>query len=332
MLKGFEILQTGVLATARQTLADTIGASRLEPAGADDGFEVSVSLAQLGDSALCFTSFAEGAHLHCPRSDDVRQLICLDGLSRVTVSGQRAHVDTGNWSVVVPSGMDFDLDCSAGSRLLELRISRRRLERAATALWDTPRRAAGPASLVQAAPDTPPMLALRRAVDFAVAELEISGPDISAGALAELEDLLVTRFLLAHEASMSAPAVTEVVLPSRPQMAQLEDYVRRHWNEPLSIDQLAEVASVGARSIFRYFRQVHGSTPLDFMKSLRLREARRGLQNPRAATSVASEAQRCGFGNMGHFARDYRRKFGELPSVTLAAARARSRPPLNLAG
>jgi len=29
----------------------------------------------------------------------------------------------------------------------------------------------------------------------------------------------------------------------------------------------------------------------------------------------------CGFGNLGHFAREYREAFGELPSETLARAR-----------
>jgi transcriptional regulator GlxA family with amidase domain len=45
------------------------------------------------------------------------------------------------------------------------------------------------------------------------------------------------------------------------------------------------------------------------------------LAADRTATVVAV-AFACGFSNPGHFARDYRQAFGELPSATLAGARA----------
>jgi len=35
---------------------------------------------------------------------------------------------------------------------------------------------------------------------------------------------------------------------------------------------------------------------------------------------VTAVAFACGFGNLGHFARDYREVFGERPSMTLARA------------
>jgi AraC-like DNA-binding protein len=41
---------------------------------------------------------------------------------------------------------------------------------------------------------------------------------------------------------------------------------------------------------------------------------------------VTGIAFKCRFGNLGHFAADYRRAFGELPSDTLA--RHRSRRPM----
>ena len=44
------------------------------------------------------------------------------------------------------------------------------------------------------------------------------------------------------------------------------------------------------------------------------------LSNP-YATSVTEVAYSCGFSNLGHFAKDYGRHFGELPSETLNAAK-----------
>jgi len=50
-----------------------------------------------------------------------------------------------------------------------------------------------------------------------------------------------------------------------------------------------------------------------FVKQVRLRHGREMLNNPNSATSVTGVAFDCGFGNLGHFANDYQRAFGETP-------------------
>jgi transcriptional regulator GlxA family with amidase domain len=60
-----------------------------------------------------------------------------------------------------------------------------------------------------------------------------------------------------------------------------------------------------------------------FVKSIRLQHAREMLQSAETPTTVVSTASACGFLNPGHFARDYRLAFGELPSATLAASKQR---------
>lgn len=59
--------------------------------------------------------------------------------------------------------------------------------------------------------------------------------------------------------------------------------------------------------------------PMAYIKLHRLHGIRRELltADPRAVT-IGGLALRWGFLNAGHFARDYRRLFGELPSQTLA--------------
>jgi transcriptional regulator GlxA family with amidase domain len=51
------------------------------------------------------------------------------------------------------------------------------------------------------------------------------------------------------------------------------------------------------------------------------------LQAPAEVTSVIDVAFQCGFLNAGHFARDYRLAFGELPSETLRNIKRRGRQP-----
>ena len=58
-----------------------------------------------------------------------------------------------------------------------------------------------------------------------------------------------------------------------------------------------------------------------FLKSIRLKHARAALMSGDPGISVTTTAFRCNFASPGHFARDYRDAFGELPSETVFRAR-----------
>jgi transcriptional regulator GlxA family with amidase domain len=81
--------------------------------------------------------------------------------------------------------------------------------------------------------------------------------------------------------------------------------------------QSQRVANVSARSLFRQFRKECGSSPLEFAKQIRLTRAKEMLERAEPDATVLSVAYRCGFQNAGHFARDFKLAFGELPSDTL---------------
>jgi AraC-like DNA-binding protein len=316
-LIGFEAMRTRRVEEARHLL-QTQGAVSFDTVDRGEGFEARANFAPLGDVAICYCEYATAVNLQFSGTTTVRQLVCLTGAGRSAAGDWRSEVSAQNWSAVVPDSVPVDFRFSGDYRQLVVRIDRGRLDRTFSALWGAPH--SGSRFTPRSDPRSTQMLALRRAIEFAVAELEIAGRDTSPVALAELQDLIVTCFLHSHHVDL-VDQPRDALLPSRPQMLRLEDYLREHWNEPITVERLAAIADVGARSIFRYFKQAHGATPLDYMKTMRLQEARRGLQNPLQDTSVSSEALRCGFNNLGHFAKDYRRKFGERPSETLLKAR-----------
>ena len=100
-------------------------------------------------------------------------------------------------------------------------------------------------------------------------------------------------------------------------MRLVEEYIEANWRAPLDIETLAAVTGGSTRSIFKAFKEARGVSPMAFVKRVRLGHARRMLQELDEATSVIDVAFQCGFLNPGHFARDYRMAFGELPSETL---------------
>ena len=99
---------------------------------------------------------------------------------------------------------------------------------------------------------------------------------------------------------------------------------REAAQQPIDIEALGKGAQVSARSLFRQCRKDRGYSPADFAKRIRLARAREMLEQS-SGTSVIQIALKCGFQNPGHFARDFRIAFGELPSEVAKGARRRSR-------
>jgi AraC-like DNA-binding protein len=108
-------------------------------------------------------------------------------------------------------------------------------------------------------------------------------------------------------AAMSACRLIERVLPAA-----------------LTLDELSREAGVGARALQHGFREMYGTTPLNFVRSLRLTRSRLALLRSKSYTPISEIASAVGFRHMGQFAQDYRRWFGETPSMTLARVSPRT--------
>jgi AraC-like DNA-binding protein len=89
---------------------------------------------------------------------------------------------------------------------------------------------------------------------------------------------------------------------------------------PASIEALCMRLRTSRRSLQNSFRQVADTTPVHYLRSLRLNAVRRRLMSTRAAElSVSQAAADQGFIHLSHFTERYRALFGELPSQTLRA-------------
>ena len=97
-----------------------------------------------------------------------------------------------------------------------------------------------------------------------------------------------------------------------------EDYIMAHLADPVSIADLSEVSGVSSRTLFKMFQERHGMGPIGFLKVRRLEAVHRALlaADPQG-TTVTEVAMGFGFFHLGHFSRDYRQAFQELPSETL---------------
>ena len=94
------------------------------------------------------------------------------------------------------------------------------------------------------------------------------------------------------------------------QMRRAIDWMRRHFDQPLAIKTLADIAGMSIPTFNRHFRAVTTTSPLQYQKTLRLQAARRMLAaNPDAARA----AYAVGYESASQFSREYRRLFGSPP-------------------
>jgi len=95
-------------------------------------------------------------------------------------------------------------------------------------------------------------------------------------------------------------------------------YVLNHLHDTVTIAELCEALNTSRRTIQYCFQEVLNTSPVQYLRAIRLNSVRRELRqgNP-ATTHVQDVAARWGFWHLSHFASDYRAMFGELPSDTL---------------
>jgi AraC-like DNA-binding protein len=86
---------------------------------------------------------------------------------------------------------------------------------------------------------------------------------------------------------------------------------------PPSVGDLCQRLRVSRRSVQNGFRSVAETTPINYIRCVRLNGVRRELMSTRSAdTSIGDAAAKWGFFHLSHFAADYQELFGELPSQT----------------
>lgn len=88
-------------------------------------------------------------------------------------------------------------------------------------------------------------------------------------------------------------------------------YVHEHYDEPLSIDTLAQTIPISRRACFRLFQDTLHMTPLEYIRGYRLQKACQLLAQTRQ--SITSIAYSCGLGSSSYFGKVFRQVYGCTP-------------------
>ncbi|MFZ6993186.1 helix-turn-helix transcriptional regulator [Curtobacterium sp. RRHDQ66] len=110
--------------------------------------------------------------------------------------------------------------------------------------------------------------------------------------------------------------------PPQTRLGQAETFILDHIADRISLEDIADAAGLSARGLQSAFQRVHGTTPMSYLRGIRLLMARQQLESG-DATSVTDVARAIGFRHLGRFSGAYRDEFGELPGETLRFAHDR---------
>lgn len=99
---------------------------------------------------------------------------------------------------------------------------------------------------------------------------------------------------------------------------RVEGYIQANATEAISLSDMIAASGVSARSLHAGFRRYRNTTPMRYLKNYRLGLANEKLKSTQdGSISVTEIALGCGFTHLSKFSRDYRERYGELPSTAL---------------
>jgi AraC family ethanolamine operon transcriptional activator len=149
-------------------------------------------------------------------------------------------------------------------------------------------------------------------------------------ALRQVRDTLLIEWIEVIPERVDASTLPTVA--ARRQLVNLAcELMLAQPDEPLSMLALCGKVGASRRKLTYCFQDVLGTSPMQYLRAVRLNGVRRALRAGEAA-AVQDAAARWGFFHMGQFSLDYKKQFGELPSATLRAAGAQGLRPAPSAG
>jgi transcriptional regulator GlxA family with amidase domain len=96
-------------------------------------------------------------------------------------------------------------------------------------------------------------------------------------------------------------------------IAHCQTWIAEHYDEPAPVAAMLKLSGLAERSFKRRFQSATGMTPLEYVHTLRLEEAKHMLES--SAQSIEAIANEVGYEDAGFFSRLFRRKVNLTPAL-----------------
>lgn len=251
-------------------------------------------------------------------SGDLHLLLCLDGRSHTQYRMQTIPCHSGGAALLPVGGFLGE----GAHHLAVLRFKPTALAAAGAAMagvegWSSAQSRAfarfTPCSLPADAPQARALHSLVRSLDHCL------GINASLAIQLGLDDVI-----LRSVAAWLMPAVlgdkqqgnragTACTRRSGDPFDALIDYIRANLDQPLRLSDLEARSHYSRRALQYAFRQRLGTTPKQWIREQRLRQAMAQLGEQERRFRVREVALACGYRHLGHFSSDFRKLYGCSP-------------------
>lgn len=162
----------------------------------------------------------------------------------------------------------------------------------------------------------------QRLVDFALEELRVNPLAVDNPIIRrQLNDAVLGGIL-------SLPGKHHRLLIDRPSSSvgsavvrRAEEFMEAHVDRPIGMSDVAAACECSRTKLFLAFKRERLWTPLQFLVRQRMERARRLLLAPTQSVTVTRVALDCGYASLSRFTQEYRKLYGETPSMTLRRSR-----------
>lgn len=124
--------------------------------------------------------------------------------------------------------------------------------------------------------------------------------------LSKLLLLIYQNYLVDH------PKIPQKVLRDNARIKQMLEFLHRHYAQPITVQQIADSASLSVSECMRVFHNTISSPPIAYLKQYRLQQSAFFLKT--TDIKISSICEQCGFQDVSYYSKAFRKYFGCTPS------------------
>lgn len=322
-LSSHPLFRTRDLDEACERIAQVFCPHELRSGPIADGFDAKMCYVSLGGVSVSRLRFGAATHIDAARIDDFYVVhMPISGTADVAWGNEAVASHPRLASVVAPT-RPLRMQWHPGCDQLIVRIDRALVDRYCAQHFG--HELSRPVEFELGMQiDTDAMRSWRHLVELLMSEADReSGMLVSPIARPQFEQMVVGTLLFCQPNNYSEALRRPVREIAPYYVKRAEDYIHANGEKPLRMAELVRHCGVSTSALCAGFQKFRGTSPMAYVKSVRLERARTLLlASGSACETVTAAAMRVGFSHLGHFTADYKRKFGETPSETLRKARS----------
>ena len=137
---------------------------------------------------------------------------------------------------------------------------------------------------------------------------------------------LLDRLAEANQYEVLSPALNEPSLHHKSKrLTKVEEFVMKNYFESISVKDAAEIAGMNKSSFCRFFKQATSQTFSEYLNEIRIGYACKLLAGSRR--SITEVCFDCGYNNLSHFNRTFKKIVGRIPSDYRKASLSKNQTP-----